>query len=129
MRKTVAVDLDGTLAQYDGWKGVDHIGDPIPGAVDFTKRLAEFADVLIYTCRCSQEVCRGEALHFLQRRVEDWLNKHGFAYHHVYTGQGKPVAAAYIDDRAIYCNPQVHSASFEYDIVADRAEAFCRDKK
>ena len=26
----VGVDLDGTLAQYDGWKGVDHIGDPVP---------------------------------------------------------------------------------------------------
>ena len=27
---TIAVDLDGTLARYDGWKGIDHIGDPIP---------------------------------------------------------------------------------------------------
>ena len=27
---TVAVDLDGTLAEYDGWKGEDVIGDPLP---------------------------------------------------------------------------------------------------
>lgn len=26
----IGVDLDATLAQYDGWKGIDHIGDPIP---------------------------------------------------------------------------------------------------
>ena len=26
----IGVDLDGTLAHYDGWKGVDHIGDPVP---------------------------------------------------------------------------------------------------
>lgn len=25
----ILVDLDGTLAQYDGWKGVEHIGEPI----------------------------------------------------------------------------------------------------
>ena len=25
-----AIDLDGTLARYDGWKGIEHIGDPIP---------------------------------------------------------------------------------------------------
>ncbi len=24
----IDVDLDGTLAQYDGWKGVAHIGEP-----------------------------------------------------------------------------------------------------
>ena len=26
----IGVDLDGTLAEYDGWKGIDHIGTPIP---------------------------------------------------------------------------------------------------
>lgn len=33
-KKVIAVDLDGTLAHYDGWKGVDHIGEPIPRMVD-----------------------------------------------------------------------------------------------
>lgn len=32
-KKTVAVDLDGVLADYStGWQGIEHIGDPIPGA-------------------------------------------------------------------------------------------------
>jgi hypothetical protein len=26
----VGVDLDGTLATYDDWKGVEHIGEPVP---------------------------------------------------------------------------------------------------
>jgi hypothetical protein len=26
----IGVDLDGTLAKYDGWQGEDHIGNPIP---------------------------------------------------------------------------------------------------
>ena len=25
----IGVDLDGTLARYDGWKGIEHIGEPI----------------------------------------------------------------------------------------------------
>ena len=25
----IGVDLDGTLAYYDGWQGIDHIGEPI----------------------------------------------------------------------------------------------------
>ena len=26
----IGVDLDGTLARYDGWRGIDHIGEPMP---------------------------------------------------------------------------------------------------
>lgn len=26
----IGVDLDGTLAEYGGWKGADHIGAPVP---------------------------------------------------------------------------------------------------
>lgn len=28
-RGWIGVDLDGTLAEYHGWKGVDHIGPPV----------------------------------------------------------------------------------------------------
>ena len=28
-----AFDLDGTLAKYDGWKGIEHIGEPIASTV------------------------------------------------------------------------------------------------
>lgn len=30
----IGVDLDGTLAHYEGWKGVEHIGEPIPAMVE-----------------------------------------------------------------------------------------------
>jgi hypothetical protein len=36
--KTVAVDLDATLATYEGWRGIQHIGDPRPGAANFLRR-------------------------------------------------------------------------------------------
>ncbi len=48
----IGVDLDGTLAKYDGWKGHDQIGDPIPRMVDKVKaKLVEGVVVKIFTAR------------------------------------------------------------------------------
>jgi len=81
MKKTVCVDMDGVLATYHGWRGVEEIGDPLPGAVEFTKKLAEKFDIVIFTTRCNPEINKPEAAHLLVNRVKDWLDKHGFVYH------------------------------------------------
>ena len=48
----IGVDLDGTLATYGGWKGIDHIGDPIMPMVERVKRwIAEGRAVKIFTAR------------------------------------------------------------------------------
>jgi hypothetical protein len=48
----IGVDLDQTLAQYDGWKGVTEIGDPIPAMRDRVKKwLSEGRKVKIMTAR------------------------------------------------------------------------------
>lgn len=49
----IGVDLDGTLAMYEGWKGPTHIGQPIDAMVArmndwWTKR----QEVRIFTARC-----------------------------------------------------------------------------
>jgi len=50
----IGVDLDGTLAEYDEWRGVDHIGPPIPAMVERVRRwLAEGRRVKIVTARVS----------------------------------------------------------------------------
>lgn len=50
----IGVDLDGTLAHYEGWVGVDHIGEPIPAMVERVKGwLAEGIKVKIFTARVS----------------------------------------------------------------------------
>ncbi len=107
-KPTVAVDLDGVLAKYDGWKGVDHIGDPIYGAVEFTKRLSKWAHVTIFTTRLNCEVNKvpPHSIDDLYYKVLDWLKKHAFSFDEIYLGQGKPLAVAYIDDRAVPCTPQ-----------------------
>ncbi len=48
----IGVDLDGTLAHYDTFVGVEHIGEPIMPMVDRVKRwLAEGRDVRVFTAR------------------------------------------------------------------------------
>lgn len=45
-------DLDGTLAKYDGWKGIDHIGEPIKPMVDLIKRMHDEGKIVkIMTAR------------------------------------------------------------------------------
>ncbi len=50
----IGVDLDGTLAFYDGWKGPKHIGEPIPKMLDRVRAwLARGRKVKILTARVS----------------------------------------------------------------------------
>lgn len=75
------MDLDGTLAHYDGWVGVDHIGEPIPLMVERVKSwLAQGRKVKIFTARMHGH---GKPLIGKPGEVEDvltpiqnWCEKH-----------------------------------------------------
>lgn len=68
----IGVDLDGTLAHYDGWKGADEIGDPIPAMLDRVKAWLEAGvEVRIFTARA----CIAEQV----PPIEAWLERHGIA--------------------------------------------------
>ena len=86
--KTICIDLDGVLAQYSGWNGPDHIGEPMPGAGDFLEALAPDHQVVIHTTR-------------QYPGVWDWLIKHGLRDYISGITSIKVPAVAYIDDRAI----------------------------
>jgi hypothetical protein len=48
----IGVDLDGTLAEYHGWQGEEHIGRPLPMMVARVKLWLEAGeDVRIFTAR------------------------------------------------------------------------------
>lgn len=49
----IAVDLDGTLADYtNGWQGADIIGDPVPEMFDRVRRwMDEGREIRIFTAR------------------------------------------------------------------------------
>ena len=54
-RGWIGVDLDGTLAHYDGWYGPAHIGPPIEPMVERVKGwLAQGIEVRIVTARASE---------------------------------------------------------------------------
>lgn len=53
----IGVDLDGTLAEYDGWHGPEHIGKPISRMVERVKGwLAAGQEVRIFTARVYGEM-------------------------------------------------------------------------
>ncbi len=69
-RPWIGVDLDGTLAHYEGWKGKDHIGDPIPSMLTRVYRwIEEGKRVKIFTARA----CIPEQI----EPVAMWLDDHG----------------------------------------------------
>lgn len=48
----IGVDLDGTLAYYDGWAGPENIGAPIPKMAERVQKwLTEGREVRIFTAR------------------------------------------------------------------------------
>lgn len=122
----VCVDFDGVLAKYEKWRGPDHIGAPVAGALEFARELDKIADIIIFTSRCSTDT-GGEAARSglspgaMRVRVIDWLEKHKFPFADVYIGQGKPRASAFIDDRAVHCSPQADPDAFEKAIGSTRA--------
>ena len=114
----VCVDLDGVLAEYHGWEGADIIGPPLPGALKFAKAVAKIADIVVFTSRCSTETGDDDSVSRLTAgqlriKVVDWLERNGFPFADVYVGQGKPKVAAFIDDRAINCSPQLDPNAYQ----------------
>ncbi len=70
----IGVDLDGTLAEYDGWKE-GKIGRPVPLMLERVKAwLRTGVEVRIFTAR----VCRmdeEERMH-QERLIQDWCREH-----------------------------------------------------
>lgn len=65
----IGVDLDGTLAYYDGWRGMEHIGDPIP--VMMARVIAwhnNGTEVRIVTARAKYPTA--------QKVIGEWCQKH-----------------------------------------------------
>ena len=111
--KTVWVDLDATLANYTGWKGLHHIGAPIAGARAFMEALRDLGRELgfrvgILTTRTKPDMPDRQGMTTPELRwvVERWLVANQIPFDVIYTGEGKPIGVAYIDDRAVACEPQ-----------------------
>lgn len=71
----IGVDLDGTLAHYDKWRGADHIGAPIPLMLARVKAwITANRDVRIFTARVSGDAEEAEVV---VAAIHAWCDKHG----------------------------------------------------
>ncbi len=103
--RTVAVDLDGTLAHYDGWKGPEHIGKPLKGAKEFMEWLRdEGYQAVVHTTRMNSKL-NNMGVDEAKKFIEEWLEENKIPFHRVWDREGKPLAFAYVDDRAVPCTP------------------------
>ena len=73
------------------------IGEPIDGAVDFTRELAQFAEILILSARFSG-IKNKTDIETMKNSIRKWLDQHKFSYTEIWTESAKPPAQAYIDD-------------------------------
>lgn len=96
----IGVDLDGTLAFEDDWRGIEHIGEPIPRMVERVKALiADGHDVRIFTARASRLQTDEERTTAI-RCVEDWCEKH-LGKRLPVTNEKDHFLKYFFDDRAI----------------------------
>jgi hypothetical protein len=92
---TVAVDFDGVLAEYDGWKGAENLGQPRADVVAALRALrAEGWKIVVHTTRSAEQISGYLAIHQIPY---DDINRNA-----AYNNEGsKPVATVYWDDRAL----------------------------
>jgi hypothetical protein len=71
------VDLDGTLAHYEGWKGEFHIGPPIPAMRDrVIEWLAKGREVRIFTARVGPRSGGTKSVEDIIQVIQLWCVTH-----------------------------------------------------
>jgi hypothetical protein len=99
-KPTICLRLDGLLATAG-----HRLGDPCPGAAEFTRRLAKDYRVTIYTSRVKfdldldrpDEPQKAAAL----APIRAWLNEHKIWYDGIYVGCGSPEAALFVGPKEL----------------------------
>ena len=75
----IGVDLDGTLAEYNGWQGEMHIGPPVPLMLERVKAwIAAGKQVRIFTARVSTaEGNRATStVQSIKGVIQEWCEQH-----------------------------------------------------
>jgi hypothetical protein len=88
-RPVVAVDLNGVLDAYTGWKDPEHWDPPREGAGEFLRELNERGfRVVVFTTRWQDD-------------ARAWLSQHGLDRWVSEVTDRKPAAHVFVDDRAV----------------------------
>lgn len=109
-RPTLAVDFDGVIAEYDGWKGPGHLGAPRSDVVRALSHLKRDGwKIIVHTTRHEMD-------------VRPYLEQIGVAFDEINRNSdyptciNKPVASVYWDDRAL-----TYSGNAERDLPLIRS--------
>lgn len=105
----IGVDLDATLAYYDGWKSPEHIGEPIPKMAERVKNwLSEGREVRIFTARVSSSYPKGHPryrdVEKVRADIQDWTEKH-FGVRLIVTNEKDFGMVELWDDRCVQVQP------------------------
>lgn len=91
IKDPICIDFDGVLAEYTGWKGEDHLGNPMPGVRKFLEKLNSLGlKFIIFTTRPAD-------------KVKKWIKEHNLP-NPVDVTNIKIPSPLYIDDRCIKFN-------------------------
>ncbi len=97
-KKTICIDFDGVIAQYQGWEGEDKFGSPVPGVQSALKVLRkEGFQIIIFTTRGNED------------GLQQYLKENDIPYDYINenpeqpkgSNSGKPIADLYVDDRSV----------------------------
>ncbi|WP_188610388.1 hypothetical protein [Chelatococcus reniformis] len=113
----IGVDLDGTLAHFDTWHGIEHVGEPIgPMMARVREWLARGVVVKIFTARASvEEPLRSDVI----THIHAWLVLHGLPPLEVTCVKDLWMKEMW-DDRAIQVIPNT-GISIADELTAERA--------
>ncbi len=107
----VAIDLDGCIAEFVGWKGPEHIGEPKDGVKEALEIISENFKIIVYSCRDRKDL------------IEQYMEEHDLPYDYINenpeqpetAGDDKVFAHHYIDDRAIEFDDNWEKIAFWFD--------------
>jgi hypothetical protein len=93
--ESIAVDLDGTLAKDSGWKGPEHIGEPVKKMVDLVQSLLDDGEeVVVFTARAH------DGKKSTKEYIRDWLKDNGLPDLEI-TNEKRPDMEKFYDDKAV----------------------------
>lgn len=90
--KTIAIDFDGVLSDYRGWRGEHELDPPLAGAIEWLQSLVRGGgyEVVIHTTRDAADIFKWLATYATPELVKA-----------IGITNRKPPAWVYIEDRAI----------------------------
>lgn len=91
----IAIDFDGTLAVYESFEGIESVGEPIEGAIEFVRALRKMdIRLAIFSARAYDP--KGK------RTIENWIIEHDLQDDIEFVTHEKlPEFDLIVDDRAI----------------------------